>query len=285
MKKAAIISDTTACVPQEQAAEYGIQLVPMAIVFGDKTYRDGIDMTAKEFYSLLKQAVELPTTSHPSPDAFLEAYREASRTAESVLCITLSSNFSASLNSARLAMDMAKETLPGLYIEVLDCGTAAAAQGMVVLAAARAAASGKSLAEVIETARRVMSDVILFAMLDTLNYLVKGGRVPRIAGLVGSLLKIKPIFTLKDGKAHFIMNSRSTSNAIDSILELMETKKMKGPLHTAVMHADAPDKAAELRNRIASRFDCAELFITEFTPVMGVHTGPGLVGAAFYNGD
>lgn len=283
MKKVAVITDTTACVPQEQIEKYGIQLVPMVIVFGNKTYQDGIDMTATEFYSVLKEAEDLPTTSHPSPDAFLKAYLEASKKAENVLCITLSSNFSGSLNSARLAMDMAKETLPGINIQVLDCGTAAAAQGLVVLAAARAAASENSLAEVIEIARTVMSDVTLFAMLDTLNYLIKGGRVPRIAGLMGSLLKIKPIFSLKDGKAPFVMNSRGTSNAMNSILELMVKTKMKGQLHAAVMHADAPDKAAELRDLIASRYDRHEIFVTEFTPVMGVHTGPGLVGVAFYH--
>ena len=189
-------------------------------------------------------------------------------------------------NSAQLAKEMAKEALPDVVIEVLDCGTAAAAQGLVVLAAARDAASGRSLTKVIETARNVMQRVNLFAMLDTLYYLAKGGRVPKAAALASSLLQIKPIFTVKDGDVHPVTNVRTTAGAMNRILKIMEQKVGKGqPLHVAVMHADALDKAIALKNQIASQFDCAELFITEFTPVMGVHTGPGVIGIAFYSGD
>ncbi len=184
-----------------------------------------------------------------------------------------------------MAKEMAKEALPNVVIEVLDCGTAAA-QGLVVLAAARAAASGGSLAKVIETARNVMQRVNLFATVDTLYYLVKGGRVPKAAALVGSLLKIKPIFTVSDGMAHPVTNPRTTAGAMKRILKIMEQKVAKGqPLHVAVMHADVIDRAVALSKEISARFDCTELFITEFTPVMGVHTGPGVIGVAFYSGD
>ena len=286
MKKVAIVTDTTACIPQEQVKRYDIELAPMTIIFEDKAYRDGIDISPTEFYALLRQAKKLPTTSHPSPDVFLQAYRNASRRAESILCVTISSTFTATLNSARLAIETAKTALPKVVIEVLDCGTAAAAQGLVVLAAAKAAASGKNLNEVIETAQSIMSRVNLFATLDTLHYLVKGGRVPQAAALVNSLLKIKPIFTLDHAEAHTVALPRTIPSAMKRMLKLMEKKVVKGqPLHVAVMHADALDKAVVLRNRIASQFDCAELFITEFTPVMGVHTGPGLLGIAFYSED
>jgi len=142
------------------------------------------------------------------------------------------------------------------------------------------------LSEVIETARRTMSRVTLLATLGTLRYLVKGGRVPIAAALLGSLLQIKPIFTLTDGEARPVTKARTASGAIRSILQLMEQKVVKGQLlHVAVMHADALDRAVVLKDQISSRFDCAELFIAEFTPVMGAHTGPGLVGVAFYSGD
>jgi len=127
--------------------------------------------------------------------------------------------------------------------------------------------------------------VNLFAYLDTLHYLVKGGRVPKAAALAGSLLQIKPIFTVSDGDAYPVTNARTNPGAIKCIIKIMEQKVAKGPLHVAVMHADALDKAEALRNLISSQFDCAELFITEFTPVMGAHTGPGVIGAAFYSGD
>jgi len=284
--KVAIVTDTTACIPKEQVEKYGIEVVPIEFIFGDKTYRDGIDMSPTEFYTRLRQAKKLPTTSGCLPGPYLEAYRKASRGASSILCITLPSKLSGMFNSAQLAIKMAKETLPNVAIEVLDCGTAAAAQGLVVLAAAKSAALGKSLNEVVEVAKSVMGRVNLLATLDTLKYLVKGGRVPKAAALAGSLLRIKPIFTVNEGDAHPVTNARTNSGATKRILEIMEQKVVNGlPLNVAVMHADALDKAKELRDEISSRFDCAELFITEFTPVMGVHTGPGLIGVAFYSGE
>ncbi|MBA7675835.1 hypothetical protein ES703_84073 [subsurface metagenome] len=183
MKKVAIVTDTTACIPQEQVEKYSIEVVPMAFVFGDKVYRNGVDMSPTKFYSLLRQAEKLPTTSHPSPEHFLDAYRDASRRAPNILCITISSHFSATFNSAQLATEMAKTTLPNTVIEVLDCDTAAAAQGLIVLEAARVADSGGNLNEVKKTARNIMERVNLFATLDTLRYLVKGGRVPQAAAL------------------------------------------------------------------------------------------------------
>ena len=127
MKKVAIVTDTTACIPQEQAAKYDIEVVPMGFIFGDKVYRDGVDMSPTEFYALLRQAKKLPTTSGSAPVPYLEAYYRASQRAASILCITLPAKLSGMFNSARLAMEMAKTALPGVVIELLDCGTAAAA--------------------------------------------------------------------------------------------------------------------------------------------------------------
>ena len=286
MKKVAVVTDTTACIPQEQVTRYDIEVVPVQLIFEDKTYRDGIDISPTEFYALLRQANKLPTTSASSPDPYIEAYRKASQRAESILCLTEPSNFSAMVDSALVAKEMAKTALPNVAIEVLDCATAAGGQGLVALAAARAAASGKNLSEVMTTAQDIMYRVNLFATLDTLHYLVKGGRVPQAAALVNSLLKIKPIFTLNHAEAHTVALPRTIPSAIKRMTKLMEKKVVKGQrLHVAVMHADALDKAVALRNRIASQFDCAELFITEFTPVMGAHTGPGLLGIAFYSED
>jgi len=284
--KVAIVTDSTACVPREQVEKYRIEVVPVVFVFGDKSYQDGIDISPTEFYARLRRAKKLPTTSGSLPAPYLEAYHKASQIASSILCITLPSKLSGMFNSAQLAMEMAKEALPNVTIEVLDCGTAAAAQGLVVLAAARAAAAGKSLTEVVEVAKSVMQRVNLLATLDTLKYLVKGGRVPKAAALAGSLLQIKPIFTINNGDAHPVTNARTNPGATKRMLQIMEQKIANGqPLHVAVMHADALDRAKELMSEISSRFDCAELFITEFTPVMGVHTGPGVIGVAFYSGE
>ncbi len=286
MIKVAIVTDTTACIPRELVERYGIELVPVDFIFDDKVYQDGIDISPNQFYALLRRAKKLPTTSGSLPAPYLEAYRKASSRATSILCLTLPSKLSGMFNSARLAKQMAREALPNVAIEVLDCSTAAAGQGLVALAAAKAATSGKNLTEVVATAESVMQRVSLFATLDTLRYLVKGGRVPKAAALVSSLLQIKPIFTVNGGDAFPVVNARTTPGAIKRILKLMAEKVVKGqPLHVAVMHADAMDKAILLRDCISSQFNCADLFITEFTPVMGVHTGPGVIGVAFYSGD
>lgn len=279
----AIVTDTTACIPQDRVKEYGIELLPIEVIFGDKVYRDGIDITPTEFYAMLRQADKLPTTSGSLPGPYLEAYRRASQGAGGILCITESSKFSGMFNSARLAGELAKKELPGIAIEVIECNTAAAGQGLVALAAARAAASGKSLADVVEVVRELMHRVYLFASLDTLKYLVKGGRVPQAAALVNSILNIKPVFSVNGGEAHTLALPRSTDSAIKRILKFMKDKIGKGqPIHVAVMHADVIGWAELLKEQVAARFNCAEIFITEFTPVMGVHTGPGVIGVAFY---
>ena len=284
--KVAIVTDSVACISPEQAEKYGIEVVPIELHFEDRVYRDGIDLSPTEFYTLFRQAKKLPTTAAALPGSFLEAYHKASRRAASILCISLSAKLSGMFNSAQLAIERLNGALPDTAIRVLDCGTAAAAQGLVVLAAAKAAASGEDLTGVIETAKSVMQRVRLFVMVDTLRYLVKGGRVPKVAALATSLLRIKPILTIANGEAVPVTNPRTIPGAMKRILELMGQKIVTGqPLHVAVMHADALDKAMVLREQISSRFDCAELFITEFTPVMGAHTGPGVIGIAFYPED
>ncbi|MFC2019022.1 DegV family protein [Chloroflexota bacterium] len=281
----AIVTDTTACIPRDQVAKYGIELVPLEFIFGDRVYRDGVDLSPQEFYALLRKSEKLPTTSGCMPQPFLEAYHKASLRAGSILCITIPAQLSGLYDSAKMATEMARESLHNTIIKVMDCATAAAGQGLVVLATAKAAASGKNLADTIRVARSVMKRVKLLATLDTLNYLVKGGRVPRVAALASSLLKIKPIFTVKDGDPQPVTNARTTAGALKRILKLMKTEVVKGqPLYAAVMHGDDLDKALTLKKNITSQFDCDEIFITEFTPAMGVHTGPGVVGVAFYSG-
>jgi len=284
--KVAVITDSVACLPPGLAEKYGIEVVPIELHFGDKLYRDGVDLSPTEFYTLFRQAEELPITTAALPGSFLEAYHKASRRAADILCISLSAKLSGMFNSAQLAVERLDGALPNTTIRVLDCGTAAAAQGLVVLAAARAAASGEGLTDVIETAKGVMQRVRLFVMLDTLRYLVKGGRAPKVAALATSLLKIKPILTIINGEAHLVTNPRTTAGAMKRILKLMGQKIVTGqPLHVAVMHADAMDEAIVLKKQISSHFDCKEIFITEFTPVIGAHTGPGVIGVAFYSGE
>jgi len=280
-----IVTDSSACLPAELVREHGIELVPMSVIFDRRVYRDGIDINPTEFYSRLRKAKKLPTTAHSSPGAHLAVFRRASEIAPNILCITLSAKFSGQYHSAQAAKELAESILPGVAIRVLDSGTAAAAQGLVVLSAAREAGRGSGLAEVTERARQVAAGVRLVAMVDTLDYLVRGGHVPRAAAWASSLFRIKPILTLNDGDVHPLARIRTAPRAIDRMLAILEERAFKRPLHVAVMHADALENALALKERIAAAFIPAELFITEFTPVMGAHIGPGLIGVAFYGGE
>lgn len=283
MKKVAIVTDTTACIPREQVGTYNIEVVPVQLNFEDRTYRDGIDITSNEFYTMLRETEKMPTTSSSSPAPYLEAYRNASQKAKTILCFTEPAKFSAMFNAANVAREVARNILPGITIEIIECTTAAAGQGLVVLAAARVADQDKTLEEVMETAHGIMPRVNLYATLDTLSYLVKSGRVPQAAALLNSILNIKPVFSLNQADPHTVALPTSTKNAMKRIMKIMEKKVGENSIHVAVMHADALDNATELHDRIRDRFKCEELFITEFTPVMGVHTGPGLLGVAFYS--
>ncbi len=282
MKNVGIVTDTTACIPREYVEKYNISIVPVQLIIDNRTYRDGIDITPDEFYALLRQAKQTPTTSSSSPAPYLEAYQQASRNARSIICFTEPAKFSAMFDAAKIAREVARNTLPGIAIEVIECSTAAAGQGLVALYAARQASENKSLEDIIAKSSEIMSRVNIFAALDTLRYLARSGRVPQAAAMVNSVLKIKPIFTLNQANPRTVALPTTTRSAMKRILKLIEKEASGRKLHIAVMHADAPETARELQEQITTQFQCEEIFLTEFTPVMGSHTGPGLFGVAFY---
>jgi DegV family protein with EDD domain len=278
-----IVTDTTSCVPAELAASLDIEIVPVVFIFGKEAFRDGIDMTTTQFYQKLSQVTELPTTSGGLTAAFLEAFLRAGNKAGHILCINLSVKLSTMANSARIAKDLLKEQMPQVSVDVIDCGTAAGAQGLIVLAAARAAGAGKSLPEIIELVKQLMPQAYMVAMLDTLKYLAKGGRAPRAAALATSILKIKPLIEVKGGIAQPVENVLTTSTAMKRMLKYVEARyQSHAPLHLVAMHACAQANGEKLLSMAVEHFKPVESALWEFTPVMGVHTGPGLVALAFY---
>lgn len=283
MEQVSVVTDSVSCLPKELVQRYGIHVVPLSFAFEDKVYRDGVDITPSEFYSLLKKANKLPTTSSPPPQAYLEAYQAQSQHSSSILCITLPRRISMAFDSAQQARELAREKLPQTTIEVLDSETAAGGQGFIALAAAQAASSGADLAQVMAVAQRVASKVEMVGLMDTLYYLAKGGRVPKVAAWAASLFSIKPILGIKGGEIGLVGRVRTKSRAVRRLLEIMREKVDHGPVHVGVMHADALEEAQRLRDEVAAQFDCVELFIADFTPVMGVHTGPGVLALAFYS--
>jgi len=284
-EKVAIVTDSVACLPKELVEQYGIEIAPINFYSNGKVYRDWVDITPSEAYELFLKNPTAFKTSGINPGDCLEIYRQASNYSKGVLCVTLSSKLSVVYNSALEAKENAQARFPQISIEVLDSGTATAAEGFIVLAAARAAAEGKSLAEVVKVAEEVRDKVCLVAFMDTIRYVYRSGRIPKIAALAGSVLNIKPLLTTSSGVVHFIGAVRSREHGIERMINIMRDKVGQNPVHVAVTHAYALDEAKRLKERVSSEFNCAELWISEFNPLMGYATGTGTLGLAFYKED
>jgi DegV family protein with EDD domain len=285
MPKVAIVTDSLACLTKELVAQYGIRIVPLNIHFDGKIYKDWVDITPDEAYKLFLKAPESWGSSAPSPMDYLEAYREVSSHAESILCVTASSRLSTTHDVARVAREQAKAELPQTSIEISDSQTVTAAEGFVALAAARAAAIGKSLAEVAKVAEEVRSKVTMLAFLDTIRYVYRSGRIPKLAAQVGSILNIRPLLTVSAGVVRTIGLARSREQGIARLLKIVRDKVGQKPLHVAVMHAYALEEAQRLKEKVESAFHCAEIWISEFSPLMGYACGTGTIGLAFYHED
>jgi DegV family protein with EDD domain len=278
----AIVTDSTACVPRELVDRYTIEVVPVNIIFGGRTFTDSLETDTTAFYDLLRRSSERPTTAAPSPGRYADAIARAARRADSVICVTVSQQFSAMYDSARQAIAMLQAETPGLDARLLDSRNAAMAQGFVVLEAARAAAAGATPDEVVARAEATAQRVVLLAMLDTLAYLARSGRVPRVAAWAAGMLRVKPIVRFDSSGIKLIARARTRSRAIDELVRRAEVTVGGDSVHFAVHHAAALDDANELRRRLEARLRVAEAYVTEFTQVMGVHTGPGLLGVAFW---
>ena len=278
-----IVTDSNASLPRELVRGLPLLIVPMEVHSGGRTYHDGVDLTPQELYAMLA-AGERATTSPPQPSAYLEAFREAREPAREIVCLTPSAELSAAHKAAILGADAARTEGLDLDVRIIDTHTAGSAQGLVALAAARAAASG-SKADVIEAVTRGMAGVAMYGYLDSLRYLWRNGRVPRIAMWLGELVDVKPILSLVDGSIGLIERPRTRRRAMDRLVGLAAAHLGGVRGRIAVMHANAPDRAEELAERLRAELDPAELFVTEFTPVIGAHVGPGLVGCALHPAD
>jgi len=283
MQKVAIVSDSIACLTRELVEQYGIGIMPVNFYSGGKVYKDWVDITTTEAYELFLKDPESFKTSAVSPGDCLEAYRQASKQAKDILCVTVSAKLSTIYNVAQLAKEQVKTELPHTSIEVLDSQTATAGEGFIALAAGRAAAEGKNLAEVVKAAEEVRDGVNVVILLDTIRYVYRSGRIPKVAAQIGSMLNIRPILTISSGVVHFAGAVRNREHGIDQLLKKMRDKVGRNRVHIAVMHAYALDEAERLKERVSSEFNCAELWLTEFSPVMGYACGTGTLALAFYS--
>ncbi len=270
-----LVTDSTGNTPDALVKEYGIRVVPLYVKIGNETYRDGVDITAEEFYRRLPHCNPLPTTSQPSPEDFAVVFRElVQQGATGIIAVLISSGVSGTVNSANLA---AKEV--DVPVEVVDSQCVAAAQVLAIQAAAEAIRAGAGFQDAAKVAHQVVDQQKTVFVLDTLEYLYKGGRIGGAAALVGSLLQFKPVLYFNNGKIDVLERVRKSSRAPGRIVEIMgEWFANAGPLKAAVLHANCFERAQELAALARSQLNIESLEISLITPVLGTHGGPGALG-------
>ena len=267
-----IVTDSVADLSPKLVAELGISVVPLSVRFGDEVYRDGIDLTPDQFYAKLKKSKVFPNTSVPAPADFIQVYDKLAEKTDEILVILVSARLSATYEVARQSIAMMKGKC---RVELLDSETATMAEGFIVMTAARAAKGGAKLGEVIKVARQAVPRVDFRAAFDTLEYLRRGGRIGRAQAFLGSMLRINPIITLKDGLVEPAGRTRSRSRAIDHLYQF--AAGYSNIEEMAVENTACPDEAEVLLERLGAIFPKERIRRSRMTPVIGTHTGPGLL--------
>jgi DegV family protein with EDD domain len=281
MTKIAVVTDSTAYIPGELSNGFQIHTVPLQVVWGEETFRDGIDMQPLEFYTRLQTAKLMPSTSQPSPALFQQVYQTLLDQEYEIISIHISQQLSGTLDSAY----QARETLNTDRITIIDSKSTSMALGFPALVLARAAKNGGTLEELTQIATNaVQNSGVLFAV-STLEFLHRGGRIGGAQAFLGTALGLKPILELRDGRIEPVEKVRTMSKAMDRLLELLEQRiGNRRPIHLATLHANAPLEAEKLLEKACQRFnpgDIVEAFSTSVSPVIGTHTGPGTVGLSY----
>lgn len=267
-----IVTDSVADLPHQVISELGITIVPLNVRFGTEVYRDGVDLTAEEFYNRLVHSKILPVSSVPSPGSFAKAYDKLAEETDEIIAIIVSAKLSGTYEVALQSIGLMKRKC---RVEVVDSQFGAVAEGLVVIAAAKTARAGASLGEVINVTQEAIPRVDMRAAFDTLEYLKRGGRIGRAQAFLGSMLRINPIITLKDGVIEPAGKTRSRAKAIDYLYNFaMNYSHIE---EIAVEDAACSDDAELLVERLGSRFPKERIYRSKTTPVIGTHTGPGLL--------
>lgn len=281
MSKVALVTDSTAYIPKDLVAKYDITVAPQILIWGEENLLDGVDIQPSEFYTRLKSAKVMPSSSQVTPKFFYEIFKQQVDQGNKVLAVLLSSDLSGTIASALQAQDM----LPGAPIEIIDSRTTAMALGFQVLAAARAAEAGANLAEMKAVVEQAKNNVGVVFAVDTLEFLHRGGRIGGGARFLGSALQLKPILEVTGGKVEGIEKVRTRSKSLNRLVELIVNRiGSRTPVHLATLHANAPDDAKLLLEEVSKQIQPQESVFAEVSPVVGTHAGPGTVGLAFLAG-
>ena len=274
-----IVADTTSGLSGDMAQRLGIPLVPQIIHFGEESFREGIDIDQITFLKRLKTDRELPRTAAPFPGDFIAAFVDMARAGESIVCIFPSAEVSGTVRSAMTA----REEFPGADIRIIDSRTIAGPLATIVLEADRAAKAGATADEVEALARALIPRARVFFLVDTLEYLQRGGRIGGAQALVGSILQVKPILAFRDGHIEPYEKARTKSRAFSRLKELVLAEADRGSeARLTVMHSDAPGEASALASDLQAALRAPSVMIMDLVPAIVTHAGPGTLAVGFF---
>lgn len=278
-KKIAIVTDSSAYIPDEVQAGLDIVVIPLWLIWDNESMRDGIDIQPAEFYRRLKSSNTLPTTAQPTVKEFVDLFSKLAGRVDGIVAVLASSRISGTVASAEGAV----KELSDIPIRVVDSLSSSMGLGLTTLAAARAAAKGKSLDDVVRAAEHMRDKVQLLFVVDTLEYLHKGGRISGGKRLLGTALQIKPLLQFKDGLIQPLAQARTKRKAIDQLLAIVEERLAgKKMVEAVIVDIENPEDGMAVKKMVEERFRPANAFRAGVSPVVGTHVGPGAIGVAFY---
>ena len=281
MDRFVVVTDSTANLPPELVSEYDIPMIPLTVHWGEDEYLDGVSLDASTFYKWLQERDVFPTTSQPSPGAFIEFFLDVAKKYETtnILGIFISAELSGTLASAI----QAKNELPNLHIELVDSRSTSMGLGMQVLVAARAALDGQPLDVAIERVLHARDNMHIIFAVDTLEYLHRGGRIGGAARLLGTALNLKPVLQIEDGRVMPLEKVRMRRKSLQRVVEIVK-ERVNGRrlMEVAIIHSQAGEDADLMEEWIKESFAPEVMYNTILTPVVGTHAGPGTIGVAFH---
>jgi DegV family protein with EDD domain len=282
MSKIALVTDSTSSMPQELVEKYGIIVAPQVLIWGEETFEDGVDIMPGVFYNRLAKATIMPSTSQVTVAKFLEIYKLLLEKDYEIISILISSKLSGTVNSAVQAKAMLQSDAP---IEIIDSNTTAMGMGFHVLAVARAIKQGASLSECVALAHKAIGQTGIFFAVDTLEFLHRGGRIGGATRFLGTMLNVKPILEVRDGRVEGIEQVRTRTKSLNRIVELaIEQIGNRTPVRLASLHANAPDEAQAVLKEATQKLNPIETYFSEVSPVIGANAGPGVVGLVYMAG-
>jgi DegV family protein with EDD domain len=279
-RKIAIVTDSTADLTPQMVEETGATVVPLRVIFGNEAYREGVDITTEEFYERLVKSRQLPTTSAPAVGDFQEVYERLLKEVDSIVSIHIGAKLSATVQAAQTArQSLAKPE----RIEIVDSQAVSVVTGFVVMEAAEAARAGAKLAEVKAAAESAVQRTDVRFMLDTLEYVRRGGRIGRARAYLGTLLSVKPILSIREGEVYPEERVRTRVRGLERMIQwAVRQQKVK---RAVVAHSTTPDEAESIRERLAMAFPNVKVHVVRFGPVIGTHGGPGTIGVGIMQGE